>query len=171
MRKTIIVSIFLISSFLHAMNEDYEQRELIRKEAREAVLNGDIETIKQFLDEEKIAINEVIYPACSYTTLHGAACVGNDELIEFLLDQGAGINYYQGPCYTPLWCAAYKGHLKTVQLLLENGADKTVGQSPEEVARDMYKGNFIWKLAKRRYKKIADTIRDFPVPDQEKEKK
>jgi ankyrin repeat protein len=64
---------------------------------------------------------------CNETTLlHGAASVGDVEMVRLLLDQGAEVDAKDGFGKTPLLHAAACGHanrLPLVSLLLERGAD------------------------------------------------
>lgn len=68
------------------------------------------------------------------TVLFRAACVGNSELVSYIISLGAELNTtsdvtndFSG--WTPLMIAACHGHVDVVRLLLEAGADKEVKDS------------------------------------------
>ena len=58
-----------------------------------------------------------------YTFLLIAAREGHDQMIQFLLDQGADINAQSGGYGNALQVASSEGHNNAVQILLENEAD------------------------------------------------
>ncbi len=56
-------------------------------------------------------------------SIWSAAQVGNIEIIQLLIEQGADLNspnFFSG---TPLYIAAFNGHLEAVKMLIENGAN------------------------------------------------
>ncbi len=56
----------------------------------EAVLCGDIELVKYLVNEKKMDVN-VTYRKSKLTPLIQAACYGYEEIVKFLLEQGADI--------------------------------------------------------------------------------
>ena len=55
--------------------------------------------------------------------LHGAAAVGNTEIVRFLLDHGANPNLKEKFDVTPLWWARNRQHADVERVLIEHGAD------------------------------------------------
>ena len=60
------------------------------------------------------------------TALHGAAQIGNVDIIRMLLDKGANINAKNHQGGTPLMWAAVFGNEKATELLLSRGADASL---------------------------------------------
>ncbi|MCP4723654.1 MAG: serine hydrolase [bacterium] len=75
-----------------------------------------------------------------FTPLHYASKDGNKELVDMLLQKGAGINKRNKYGETPMHWAAQKGHLEIINLLLEKEADPFImdkgGRTPAEAALD-----------------------------------
>ena len=66
---------------------------------------------------------------CGQDALHEAAEIGNLELIEKKLLEGANINSQNGrDGETPLQRAATRGQLEAAELLLNKGADVNIGR-------------------------------------------
>jgi ankyrin repeat protein len=61
-----------------------------------------------------------------WTALHYAAAVGNNEIIQILLEAAAYIDAESPNKTTPIMMAARGGHILTVKLLLDEGADATI---------------------------------------------
>lgn len=61
-----------------------------------------------------------------WTPLHYAAAIGNNEIVQMLLDKAAYIDAESPNKTTPLMMAARGGHIMTVKLLHDEGADATV---------------------------------------------
>jgi len=79
------------------------------------------------------------HPATGYLPLHVAAKMGYDDVVEILLNHGAGIDSQENPyAYTALHLAAVYGARDVVLLLLERGADEekvdSRGRTPRQVA-------------------------------------
>lgn len=86
-----------------------------------AILQGNMVDLKLQLSKNPEAIN---YPNHQgYTPLHLAVELGNQKLIEFLIQNQADINYQDNNGNTPLHLAIQAGDLNTIQLLLKEGAD------------------------------------------------
>ncbi|MEO8170694.1 MAG: ankyrin repeat domain-containing protein [Oxalobacteraceae bacterium] len=61
-----------------------------------------------------------------WTALHYAATVGDNEIVQVLLDKFAYIDAESPNGTTPIMMAARSGHIMTVKLLLDAGADATL---------------------------------------------
>lgn len=61
-----------------------------------------------------------------WTALHYAATVGNNDIVQLLLDRYAYIDAESPNRTTPIMMAARGGHILTVKLLLDEGADATL---------------------------------------------
>lgn len=61
-----------------------------------------------------------------WTPLHYAAAIGNNEIVQILLDKSAYIDAESPNKTTPIMMAARGGHILTVKLLLDEGADATL---------------------------------------------
>ena len=70
------------------------------------------------------------------TALHGAAEVGNVEVIRMLLDKGADVNAKNKVGGTPLMWAAVYGNRDAAQLLLSRGADPSLKDNDGFTAAD-----------------------------------
>lgn len=61
-----------------------------------------------------------------WTALHYAAAIGDNEIVQLLLDKSAYIDADSPNKTTPIMMAARGGHILTVKLLLDEGADATL---------------------------------------------
>lgn len=61
-----------------------------------------------------------------WTALHYASSVGNNDIVQLLLDKSAYIDAESPNKTTPIMMAARGGHILTVKLLLDEGADATL---------------------------------------------
>lgn len=61
-----------------------------------------------------------------WTALHYAASVGDNAIVQMLLDKSAYIDAESPNRTTPIMMAARSGHILTVKLLLDEGADATL---------------------------------------------
>lgn len=98
-----------------------------------ASYKGDVAAVKALLDKEAEPNNT------GWTALHYAAAVGNDEIVQMLLDASAYIDAGSPNNTTPIMMAARAGKIQTVKLLLDSGADVTlkndVGMTAIDLAR------------------------------------
>jgi uncharacterized protein len=85
-----------------------------------ASYKGDVATVKALLDKEAEPNNT------GWTALHYAAAIGNDEIVQMLLDASAYIDAGSPNNTTPIMMAARAGKIQTVKLLLDSGADVTL---------------------------------------------
>lgn len=63
------------------------------------------------------------YSAVLFNALHAAASGGNEDVINFLLDEGLNIDYPTPQGWTPLFIAARDGRAEAAKLLVFRGAD------------------------------------------------
>lgn len=61
-----------------------------------------------------------------WTPLHYAAAIGNNEIVQILLDHSAYVDAESPNKTTPIMMAARGGHILTVKLLLDEGADASL---------------------------------------------
>jgi ankyrin repeat protein len=71
-----------------------------------------------------------------WTALHYAATVGNNDIVQLLLDRSAYIDAESPNQTTPIMMAARGGHILTVKLLLDEGADVTLKNGAGMTALD-----------------------------------
>lgn len=71
-----------------------------------------------------------------WTALHYATAIGNNEIVEMLLEKSAYIDAESPNKTTPIMMAARGGHIYTVKLLLDNGADATLKNALNMTAID-----------------------------------
>ena len=76
-----------------------------------------------------------------WTALHYAATVGNNEIVQLLLDHHAYIDAESPNKTTPIMMAARGGHILTVKLLLDGGADATLKNELGMTAIDFAKNH------------------------------
>ena len=74
-----------------------------------------------------------------WTALHYAATVGNNDIVQLLLDRSAYIDAESPNQTTPIMMAARGGHILTVKLLLDEGADATLKNGAGMTAIDFAK--------------------------------
>lgn len=71
-----------------------------------------------------------------WAALHYAAAVGNNPIVQLLLDHSAYIDAESPNQTTPIMMAARGGHILTVKLLLDEGADLTLKNGAGMTALD-----------------------------------
>ncbi|MGB4192277.1 MAG: ankyrin repeat domain-containing protein [Rickettsiales bacterium] len=102
---------------------------------RLAVMNGFAENVKILLEYSSSNIN-------GNHLLHIACELGNLEIVELLLAQGADIEEKETMeelTYTPLHVACDEGHVQVVELLLQKGADieASIGDARGKISLDL----------------------------------
>ncbi|AIY41328.1 Ankyrin repeat [Collimonas arenae] len=98
-----------------------------------ASYKGDVPAVKALLDKEAEPNNT------GWTALHYAASIGNDEIVQMLLDASAYIDAGSPNNTTPIMMAARAGKILTVKLLLDSGADVTLKNDVGMTAIDLAK--------------------------------
>ena len=89
----------------------------------QAASDGNKKLIQVFLDR---GVDIDGFGEGGSTPLHKAIFYGHEDVVEFLIDEGATVNYDlddQGAGNTPLYLAIEKGFLGIVKILVENDAD------------------------------------------------
>jgi len=76
-----------------------------------------------------------------WTALHYAAAIGNNNIVQMLLDHSAYIDAESPNKTTPIMMAARGGHIMTVKLLLDAGADATLKNALGMTAVDFAKAH------------------------------
>jgi ankyrin repeat protein len=103
--------------------------------------NGDsalmIAAYKGMYDAVKALLDKGAEPnQTGWAALHYAAAVGNNEIVQLLLDRSAYIDAESPNQTTPIMMAARGGHILTVKLLLDEGADVTLKNGAGMTALD-----------------------------------
>ncbi|PJF19417.1 hypothetical protein PSACC_00812, partial [Paramicrosporidium saccamoebae] len=104
----------------------------------EAALEGDFEEVKHLIE------NEGLHPdtcnADGVTSLHCAAGMSRQDMVEYLVDKGANVNVCDDNGWTPLHSSAYTNSLQITDILLSHGGDveamDSQGQAPLGLATD-----------------------------------
>ena len=102
------------------------------------VRDGDLDIIKKLLDKDNNnMINQTRWSG--WTLLHRAAEVGNTDICEILIENGAKVNQRTTwGWYTPLTLALSNGYIETAKSLLHRGADPDIltkeGKNPFDYA-------------------------------------
>lgn len=114
--------------------------DLLNKKLRNAANLGDVELVKNLLDQGADACS---CDARSRTSLHFAACKGEIGIAQLLLEHGADPNLQDVLGNTPLHLAACTNNTSMVTLLLKYGTDVTVldksGRTPLHLAESKLK--------------------------------
>ncbi len=98
--------------------------------AADAALAGDIMTLHRMSLSLDLQINSPVptvtrmesFAEAPHYLLHYASAGGHDDVVRFLVEEGADLELGDGRKDSPLTWAAREGHLTTVRLLLEFGA-------------------------------------------------
>ena len=104
---------------------------------REAIEKNDLDKLKE-LFERGADVNKIMEGGS--TPLIEASKNGNSEIVKYLLDKGANINYISKSIYattnTALIEATRNEHTETIKILLESGADKQFKDHLNKTAAD-----------------------------------
>lgn len=88
----------------------------------DAVVEGDLETLRTAIDSKEIAI-DVLHPSSGSSLLTTAAFCGETEIVALLLEKGADANQKNTDSGTALHVAVFMGHAESASLLLKAGAN------------------------------------------------
>lgn len=87
-----------------------------------AISSGKMGAVKELISRKNV--NSIIEPEYRWRAIHVAAYYGRDEVISYLIGEGADVNSVaSGGNPTPLLIAIWKNHAKSALLLLKHGAD------------------------------------------------
>jgi len=110
-----------ISSLFGRKSPSSEQVLHKRQQLIDAAVDGDCETVKNLV-KSGVDVN-TSSPITGMTPLLYAAAKGNFDLVAFLVDHGASVNWTDYKRAPALHYAAGYGDLMAVKYLVENGAD------------------------------------------------
>jgi ankyrin repeat protein len=82
--------------------------------------NKDRLALVKYLLSQKVNVNDIDY--VESTALHFCAALGNGDIIDLLIKEGANPNVYDAEALTPLHLAINNGHMSCVVSLLNNWA-------------------------------------------------
>lgn len=83
--------------------------------------DGDLKTVKRYIEKEHVNVNDKYF---GWSPLQMAATKGHFEVVKYLVEHGADLNYaHPMTKMTPFHLAAFDGHEKIVKYLAEKGAD------------------------------------------------
>jgi uncharacterized protein len=116
----------------------------------EAVLNGDIEKVRQLIGADHRAVNAPDYDG--NTPLHLAVLRGKTNIVVFLLSKGADVNAKNHAQITPVIFAARGGRLEIVQQLLNRKPNLNMKDSRGFTALD-------WAV-RAKHEDIAELLRN-----------
>lgn len=132
MKKILLCVTVLLVLWLAASYRVARQTELNENLVADAYY-GDLISVKNGLEEGADITFELYfhdqdrqYDDILFNVLHAAASSGNEDLINFLLEEGLDINYPTPDGWTPLFIAARDGQAEAAKLLIFRGADLNV---------------------------------------------
>jgi hypothetical protein len=99
------------------MREYYSDDPLIHR----TVLKGNIKSAKLLMTLNPGLLHKL--NKAKEEPLHTAACIGNLELVKWMVKKGADVNAENTRGCTPLFLAAFSGHNAVADYLIRNGAD------------------------------------------------
>ena len=102
------------------------------KKLFKAIVDEDIPLIVSYIKSGANA--NFVDPDEGLTPLLYAICRGNEQMVESLLENGAGVNIRDFTGRTPLHYSALKGTTKIVNLLLNHKADVNAVDEPDKLA-------------------------------------
>ncbi|MDH5744262.1 MAG: ankyrin repeat domain-containing protein [Candidatus Aminicenantes bacterium] len=120
--KTIFILVILILLFFAVV--------LLGNDIHDAVQNGDLTKVKTLISNNKELIN--MKSEKGLTPLHLAVQNGSQEIVEFLISQGADINAKDSEGNTPLLTALAFKKTDTAKFLLSKGADVKIKNAQDE---------------------------------------
>ncbi|QGJ70565.1 Hypothetical protein PBC10988_22620 [Planctomycetales bacterium 10988] len=114
-------------SLMEAESEEELDEDLFREPTSifEAIAQGRLHWVEQFIEQDPECVHSFSSKGQGHVDqpLHWAACQGQHEICQVLLDAGADVNAKDEDGLTPLHCAARQGHAVVAGLLIAHGAD------------------------------------------------
>lgn len=100
-------------------------RSIKHRDLREAVTAGEENNVRILLDalgtEKEVIVN--MAPAGANTLLFMASQIGNDSIVDMLIEAGADGRAHTVTKYSPLYTAVHHGHVKVTKILLAKYAE------------------------------------------------
>ncbi|CAH2087175.1 unnamed protein product [Euphydryas editha] len=87
----------------------------------EKAYKGDFNQVKVKIDEDKYSI--ITPDSNSRLLIHWAALGGNENLVDYLIDESSPVDFVDDTNCTPLILASSAGRLEVVRLLIGKGAN------------------------------------------------
>jgi len=110
--------------------------------------NGDYKALVKFVSK---GVNvTVVHDTKGMSTLHQAACSGNDHLVKFLVNENAILDSRDDNGTTPLHIAAKNGHRRVAKVLIDGGAPLD--------SRDKYGTTPLHVAAKNGYEEVIEVL-------------
>jgi len=126
-----------IGRFFVTTEKDVILSNILQMDLWEAVITGSNEIIGLHLMAG--ANVDAREPANGSSPLIVAAAYGRESTVEYLLENGADIDFQNYDGNTALYLAAFLGRVEIVKLLIENGADRSIanniGETPLKVVK------------------------------------
>ena len=102
-------------------DEGIEQNTFFAEEIFDAARNGEVEKIRQLLDNDKNLLNSK--DQSGKTPLHFASQYGHFDMVKILIERGAEVNVENNNGETPLHYASAYGQENVAEFLISNGAE------------------------------------------------
>ncbi len=87
----------------------------------EAASTGDLVQLKALVEEDPLSVN--FKDEQGRTPLHWASDGVRNDVLEYLVENGADVNATDSDMVTPLHNLSYRGDVRAMEMLMENGAD------------------------------------------------
>ena len=122
-----------------------------RFKLRVAVVEGNLNLVKTILDRGKVAVDIEVLDKTGTAALGLAAMLGRTQVLEYLRDRGANLDYQDENGNTALMLAVMYQQDRAMQLLIESGAQLDL--------KDKYGYTVLDKAANRGYSQVETYLR------------
>lgn len=123
-KKAVIAVLCMLVSFLYWQHHQ-AQKQLLAEHLIAAAYKGQTLEVKNLIEEGApleytLYFNDEArnYKEAEFSPLHAAASGGNEDIINYLLDQKMDINQQNNQGWTPLFIAIRDGHFEAAKLLV-----------------------------------------------------